>query len=215
MNMIEKEKLIVIFRGVKKEQLDRLLPSLYRGGVRIIEIAYNHSDPNTLVTTCELIREAKRIMGDKMTVGAGTVLSQKQAVEAYRAGAEFIFSPNVNTDVIKLTKELGLISIPGAYTPTECMTAYDAGADVIKMFPITLNDVDYLKNIMRPLSHIPFICVGGVSIEAIPVYMEAGAVGVGTGISILKPELLQNEDYDAIEELARAHVEALKPWKEA
>ena len=212
MNILEKEKLIVIFRGVKKEQLPELLQALYRGGVRIIEIAYNHRDPKTIETTCELIKTAKEIMGDKMMVGAGTVLNEKMVVEAYKAGAEFIFSPSVNTDVIKLTKELGLISIPGAYTPTECMTAYDAGADVIKMFPITLNDVDYLKNIMRPLSHIPFICVGGVSIEAIPAYMEAGAIGVGTGISILKPELLETENYNEIEKLARAHVDVLKQY---
>ncbi len=209
MNIIEKEKLIVIFRGVKKEQLDKLLLALYRGGVRVIEIAYNHSDPDTIVKTCDLIRTAKEIMHDKMMIGAGTVLSEKMVVEAHKAGAEFIFSPNVNVDVIKLTKELGLISIPGAMTPSECMTAYDAGADVIKMFPITLNEVDYLKNIMRPLSHIPFICVGGVSIEAIPAYMEAGAIGVGTGISILKPELLETENYNEIEKLARKHIEAL------
>ena len=212
MNIIEKEKLIVIFRGVKKEQMPKLLPVLYRAGVRIIEIAYNHRDSKTIETTCELIKTAKEIMGDKMMVGAGTVLNKKMVVEAYKAGAEFIFSPNVNTDVIKLTKELGLISIPGAYTPTECMTAYDAGADVIKMFPITLNDVDYIKNIMRPLSHVPFICVGGVSVEAIPAYMEAGAIGVGTGISILKPELLEAEKYDEIEKLAKAHVDVLKQY---
>ncbi len=209
MNVIEKEKLIVIFRGVKKEQLPELLPALYKGGVRIIEIAFNHSDPNTESTTCELIRAAKELMGDKMLVGAGTVISERLTVEAYRAGAEFIFSPNVNKKVISLTKKLGLLSIPGAYTPSEIMEAYDAGADVVKLFPITLNEVDYVKNITRPLSHIPFICVGGVSPEAIPAYMEAGAVGVGTGISILKPELLATGAYDEIERLAKAHVDAL------
>ncbi len=209
MNIIEKEKLIVIFRGVKKEQLPKLLPALYEGGVRIIEIAFNHSDIDTVKTTCELIREAKRIMGEKMFVGAGTVISKALAEEAHSAGAEFIFSPNVNVDVIKRTKQLGMLSIPGAYTPSEIMTAYDAGADVIKLFPITVNEVGYVKNITRPLSHVPFICVGGVSPEAIPLYMEAGAIGVGTGISILKPELLEANDYESITELAKAHIKAL------
>ena len=210
MNIIEQEKIIVILRGVKKEKIKKLLPALYRGGVRIIEIAYNHSDPNTIEDTCDLIRESKKVMGDKMCIGAGTVLNQKHVVEAYQAGAKFIFSPNVNTKVISLTKDLGLISIPGAFTPSECMTAYDAGADIIKLFPITLNEVGYVKNIMRPLSHIKFICVGGVSIESIPEYINCGAIGVGTGISILKPELLETENYDEIERLAKEHVEALK-----
>ncbi len=213
MNIIEKEKLIVIFRGVKKKQLDKLLPALYDGGVRIIEIAYNHSDPNTIETTCDLIRTAKEFVGDKMTVGAGTVLNEKMVVEAHKAGAEFIFSPNVNVKVINLTKELGMISIPGAYTPSEIMEAYDAGADVVKLFPITLDEVGYVKNITRPLSHVPFICVGGVTVDAIPAYMEAGAIGVGTGISILKPELLESENYAEIERLAREHVNALNNCK--
>lgn len=208
MNIIQKEKLIVIFRGVKKEQLSKLLPALYNGGVRIIEIAFNHSDPDTVVKTCDLISEAKSIMGEKMFVGAGTVINEQFAEEAHKAGAQFIFSPNTKKSVISLTKKLGMLSIPGAFTPSECVEASDAGADVIKLFPITENEVGYVKNIMRPLSHIPFICVGGVSPQTIPLYMEAGAIGVGTGISILKPELLETGNYTEIEKLAREHIEA-------
>ncbi len=210
MNIIEKEKLIVIFRGVKKKQLPELLPALYRGGVRIIEIAFNHSDPDTADKTCELISEAKRIMGDKMFVGAGTVINEGLVARAYAAGAQFIFSPNVKKEVIALTKQLGMLSIPGAYTPSECVEAYDAGADVVKLFPITEKDIGYVVNIARPLSHIPFICVGGVSPENIPLYIKAGAVGVGTGISVLKHELLASGNYDEIERLAREHIEAFQ-----
>ncbi len=212
MNIIEKEKLIVIFRGVKKEQLPDLLPALYRGGVRIIEIAFNHSDPDTAEKTCDLIKTAKEIMGNKMFVGAGTVINEGLVAKAYKAGAEFIFSPNTNKEVIKLTKQLGMLSIPGAFTPSEIMDAYDAGADVVKLFPITEKDIGYVTNITRPLSHIPFICVGGVDTDKISLYMKAGAIGVGTGISILKPELLEAEDWDEIERLARAHIEALQKF---
>ncbi len=129
-------------------------------------------------------------------------------MEVYQAGAEFIFAPNVNERVIRLTKQLGMLSIPEAYTPTECQNAYDAGADVVKLFPITEREVGYVKNIARPLSHIPFLCVGGVNPDTIPLYLEAGAVGVGTGISILKPELLAKDDYAAIGKLAAEHVRA-------
>lgn len=209
MNIIEKEKLIVIFRGVKKEQLHKLLPALYNAGVRIIEIAFNHSDPDTVVKTCDLINTAKSLMGEKMFVGAGTVINEGLVTEAYKAGAQFIFSPNTKEGVISLTKQLGMLSIPGAFTPSECVNAFDAGADVIKLFPITENEIGYVNNIMRPLSHIPFICVGGVSPLTIPLYIKAGAVGVGTGISILKPELLEAENYAEIERLAKEHIKAL------
>lgn len=214
MNIVEKEGLIVILRGVEEEQLPGLLPALYDGGVRIIEIAFNPSDKDTVRKTSSLIRRSAGIMGDKMFIGAGTVVSSEFAAAAHEAGAGFIFSPNTDAEIIRLTKKLGMISIPGAYTPSECMTAYNNGADLVKMFPITENDIDYLINIMRPLSHIPFICVGGVNENTIEKFIKAGAAGVGTGISVLKPELLKNNDYAAITALAKKHTEAVHRAKE-
>lgn len=210
MNVIAQEKLIVIFRGVRQDQLPELLPALYDGGVRVIEIAFDPRDPDTADKTGALIRAARTIMGTRMFVGAGTVVNERLAVAAHRAGAQFIFSPNTKKEVITLTKQLGMLSIPGAFTPSECVNAYDAGADLVKLFPITANEVGYVKNIMRPLSYIPFLCVGGVTPETIPLYLAAGAVGVGTGISVLKPELLAAGDYGAIRERAAAHVRAVQ-----
>ena len=111
---------------------------------------------------------------------------------------------------IRLTKKLGLVSIPGALTPSECKTAYKNGADIIKLFPATVDKIDYIINITRPLSHIPFICTGGTNENTIEAFIKAGATGVGTGLSILKPELIESENYAEITRLARLHVDRIK-----
>ena len=112
--IIEKEGLIVIFRGVPFEKMEKTVQALYDGGVKIIEIAFNPSDKDTIEKTCALIKEARRVMGDKMLIGAGTVICEEYVVAAYEAGVDFIFSPDTDVDVIRLTKKLGLVSIPGA-----------------------------------------------------------------------------------------------------
>ena len=160
--------------------------------------------------TTALIKEVKDKLGDKMTVGAGTVICEEYLVAAYNAGAEFIFSPDTDVDIIRLTKKLGLVSIPGALTPSECKTAYKNGADIIKLFPATVDKIDYIINITRPLSHIPFICTGGTNENTIEAFIKAGATGVGTGLSILKPELIESENYAEITRLARLHVDRIK-----
>lgn len=208
--IIEKEGLIVIFRGVPFEKMEKTVQALYDGGVKIIEIAFNPSDKDTIEKTCALIKEARRVMGDKMLIGAGTVICEEYVVAAYEAGVDFIFSPDTDVDVIRLTKKLGLVSIPGALTPSECKTAYKNGADIIKLFPATIDSVDYIVGITRPLSHIPFICVGGTNENTIEAFIKAGAKGVGTGISILKPELIASENYSEITRLARLHMDKIK-----
>ena len=209
MKSIIDEGLICIFRGIPRDKLVDAAKAVYAGGVRVVEIAFNPADPNTAETTADYIRTIVNEVPE-LTVGAGTVVNTNLVKAAYDAGAKFIFSPNVNLNVIKLTKELGMISIPGALTPSECAAAYDAGADIIKLFPITIKDVDYVKGIMRPLNYIPFICVGGTNENTIEAFFEAGALGVGTGISILKPELIEAGDYDAITELAKIHIKKIK-----
>ena len=122
--VIEREGLIVIFRGVGIDKIEKTVKALYQGGVRIIEIAFNPSDADTIDKTSALIKEARRVMGDKILIGAGTVVKEEYVVAAYEAGVDFIFSPDTDVDIIKLTKKLGLVSIPGALTPSECKTEY-------------------------------------------------------------------------------------------
>ncbi len=209
-DLIYKHGLIVLFRGVAEDKIERCVDALYEGGARILEFTFDPSDKYTAKKTGAIIKRVVDKMGDKIVVGAGTVICKKYLDAAYKAGAKFIYSPNTDVKLIKRTKRLGLISVPGAFTPTEIMTAYNAGADIIKMFPIKEANVDYLINITRPLSHIPFICTGGVNENTIATFINAGAIGVGTGISILKPELIQNDDYAEITRLTKLHVENLE-----
>ncbi len=211
--IIKKEGLIVIFRGIGPDKIINVANALYDGGVRILEIAFNPSDNDTIEKTTTLIKMIKDEFGDKLLVGAGTVVCEEYVVAAHNAGADFIFSPDTDLDVIRLTKKLGLVSIPGALTPSEMKTAYKNGADIIKLFPATIDKVDYIINITRPLSHIPFICVGGTDIDTIEAFIKAGASGVGTGLSILKPELIESENYTEITRLAKLHIEKLNKRK--
>ena len=208
-NFIVEHGLIVIFRGVDIEKIPSTAKALYDGGARIVEVAFNPSDENTIANTTAIIEKIYETMGDKLMVGAGTVIKKEFVDAAYKAGAKFIFSPNTDTKIIKYTKKLGLISISGAFTHSEVMDAYNAGADLIKIFPITKDDIGYLVNITRPLSHIPFICVGGTNPDTIECFMKAGAKGVGTGISILKPELLKTENYAEITRLTKLHLDKI------
>ncbi len=211
---IKDHGLIVIMRGVELEKASDVAKALYDGGARVIEVAFNPSDPDTVAKTTAIIKKIYQTLGDKILVGAGTVISPEYAIAAADAGAKFIFSPNTDIEIIKKTKELGLVSIPGALTPSEVMSAYNAGADLIKLFPITKKDVDYVIGITRPLSHVPFICVGGVDLDTIELYIKAGALGVGTGISILKPELLEAQDYETITKLTAKHLEIINKAKQ-
>ena len=209
-NFITDHGLIVIFRGVDIEKIPATVNALYEGGARIVEVAFNPSDENTIAKTTAIIKKIYETMGDKLVVGAGTVIKKEFVDAAYKAGAKFIYSPNTDTKIIKRTKKLGMVSIPGAFTPSEVMTAYNAGADIIKMFPITKDDIGYLVNITRPLSHVPFICTGGTNPDTIECFIKAGSKGVGTGISILKPELIENEDYAEITRLTKLHLDKIK-----
>ncbi|MBQ7643214.1 MAG: bifunctional 4-hydroxy-2-oxoglutarate aldolase/2-dehydro-3-deoxy-phosphogluconate aldolase [Clostridia bacterium] len=213
-NFVEEHGLIVIIRDVSIEKIPSVVKAVYEGGARIVEVAFNPSDPCTAEKTTAIIKEIYKTMGDKLLVGAGTVVSEEFLRAAQSAGAKFIFSPNTDVEIIKKTKEAGLISIPGAFTPSEIMAAYNAGADIIKLFPITKDDIGYLVNITRPLSHIPFICVGGTNEDTVGVFIKAGAKGVGTGISILRPDLLESENYGEITELTRRHLDAIKKARE-
>ena len=149
-------------------------------------------------------------MGDQLCLGAGTVLTGAQAAAAHAAGAKYIISPNTDEKVISKTRQLGMVSIPGAMTPTEIVRAYKLGGDIIKLFPADDLGYHYIWNLRGPLPHIPLLATGGVDPSTIPEFFQAGVNGVGTGISIIRRDLLEQDDYATIEALAREHVAAIR-----
>ena len=124
--------------------------------------------------SAEQIRMVRESFGDRLHVGAGTVMTETQRKLATAAGAEYIISPNVNVEIIRATKAAGLLSIPGAFTPFEIITAYEAGTDFVKFFPADCVDPHYIKAIRTPINHIPLLAVGGVTPENLGEYLHAG-----------------------------------------
>ena len=180
-----KHKIIAIVRGMDKEQTVNIAKALYEGGIRFIEVTFNQKKPEEFYKTADSIRAIREAMGDKMYVGAGTVTSVELVDMAAEAGALYMISPDMDEEVIKRTRELGLVSMPGAYTATEAKKAYNAGADFVKLFPCIGDAPAYVKALCAPLSHIPFLAVGGVDANNANAFIKAGAVGVGGGSSLV------------------------------
>lgn len=206
---IEKEKIIVIARGVAKKKLIPLGIAMYNGGIRLIECTYDASGFMSDEEVADGIRMLVDYFGDKMCVGAGTVLTKNQVELTKNAGGKFIISPDMNPDIIKRTKELGLVSIPGALTPTEIATANRLGADFVKIFPIGPMGCNYIKDVKAPLSNVKLLAVGGVDEKNMKSYLNAGACGIGIGSGIVKKKMIDENDFDQITALAKLYTEKL------
>ncbi|WP_258832698.1 bifunctional 4-hydroxy-2-oxoglutarate aldolase/2-dehydro-3-deoxy-phosphogluconate aldolase [Peribacillus frigoritolerans] len=201
---IFENKIISIVRGAKPEDTLKIAKALRDGGIRLIEITLN--SPNAL-ESIELISQE---LGEEMVVGAGTVLDPETARAALLAGSKFILSPTVHLETIKMTKRYGAVSIPGAFTPTEILTAYENGGDIIKVFPASVGP-NYFKDIRGPLSHIPLLPTGGVTLDNITEFQKVGVVGFGIGSSLVDAKQEVNEKYlTALTQKAKSFVSAIR-----
>ena len=207
---IEQAGLVVIVRGVAREALIPLAEAMYAGGIRFLEITYSANGAVSDEETANRIRMLKTHFGDRMHIGAGTVISAKQVELTAQAGGEFIISPNTNGEVISLTKQLGLISMPGAYTPSEVEAAHEYGADFVKLFPVTALGPAYVKAIKAPLSHIKLLAVGGIDLSNIASYKKAGVSGFGIGSNIIDKAMLESGNFAGITALAAQYVAAVE-----
>lgn len=204
------EKLIVIVRGLGKDKMIPLAEAMYKGGIRLIEVTYDANGSIPHEDTAKSIRSINEHFGGDMLVGAGTVLTTKQVEMAKNAGGSYIISPNVNEEVIKKTVELSMVSIPGAFSPTEIEKAYECGADFVKVFPASELGPSYIKAIRAPLSHIKMLAVGGIDHTNLKDYLKVGICGFGMGSNIVDKKALVEGNYDAITELAKRFVDAVK-----
>lgn len=207
---ILKEKIIVIVRGVAKEKLIPMAEAMYKGGIRLIEITYDSEGKTTDEETAENIATLVKHFEGRMLVGAGTVTKPSQAALTKKAGGTFIISPDTYVDVIKKTKELEMVSIPGAMTPSEITTAHRAGADFVKLFPCTVFNADYIKAVKAPISNVKLLAVGGVDDENMADYFKAGISGIGVGSAIVNKKMIENDDFDGVTKLALQYTNKLK-----
>lgn len=210
---LKRTRLMVLARGVPKDVLVKGVAAIREAGVTVFESTFDHRLANCAVENAEKIAALKAAFGATMKIGAGTVLSVEEVRAAHDAGAEFIVSPDSDPEVIAETKRLGMVSIPGAMTPSEIKRAWALGADVVKLFPADDLGYHYIQNLKGPLPHIPLMATGGVNPDTIPEFLSRGILAVGTGITVFRPDLVKAEDYEGIKALAAAHIEAIRKCK--
>lgn len=203
---IEEKKIIVIVRGVEKNKLMPLAEAMYKGGIRFLEITYSADKKVSDEETAENIKMLSEHFGGRMYIGAGTVLTEEQVALTKKAGGQFIISPDTVPEIIRKTKELGMISIPGAVTPSEITTAVKSGADFVKLFPANNLGAAYIKAITAPLCNVKLLAVGGIDENNMSEYLKAGVCGFGIGGNIVKKQLIDAGDFAAIEKLAEKYV---------
>ena len=202
---IEANKIITIVRGVAKEKLIPLAQAMYDGGIRLMEITYDAKGVVSDEDTAKSIELLAHHFDGKMHIGAGTVITQKQVELTKKAGGGFIISPDTYAAVIEKTREIQMVSIPGALTPTEIQAAHRYGADFVKMFPITNLGIQYVKAVKAPLSYIKLLAVGGITEKNIKEYLNAGISGFGIGTNIVNKKMIENNEFDKICELAKTY----------
>lgn len=201
------KKIVAIVRGVYGEDCVNLARALCEGGIELLEVTFDQSKPEYLNRTSDTIRQLVQALGDKMIFGAGTVTTLEMLELARNAGARFVVSPDTNEEVIKATVAAGMVSMPGALTPTEIVTAHRYGADFVKLFPAGTQGTAYFKAVTAPLNHIRLLAVGGVNEKNIADFMAAGAVGAGVGGNLVNKTWIANGEFDKITALAKEFTE--------
>ena len=200
---IEKNKIIAIIRGLDKQNCVRTAEALYHGGIKLVEVTFNQKETQKVGQTLDAIRAIRQTLDKRVWVGAGTVTSPELARLAKEAGAAFIISPDANADVIRVTGELGMVSIPGALTATEVLAAHRAGADFVKLFPAASLGTGYLKALRSPINHVKFLAVGGIDQSNLKDFLQAGAYGLGVGGCLVKQQWIEEGNFQGITELAK------------
>lgn len=196
---LERYQLVVVVRTDTPEDAYMAAEACIKAGVRLIEITFSVPDASRVI---EKLKVHKGV-----TLGAGTVLSIKEAKKAIKAGASYIVSPHLDEEIIKFTKKEGAVSIPGASTPTEIYRGYKAGGDIIKLFPfVEIGGLNFLKTIRGPLPFLKYMLSGGVTLSNISDYLKANVSGVIIGSSIIKSEFVRAKDWKSITETSRIFV---------
>lgn len=204
---IENYKIICICRRVYGEELLKLAHAMHKGGLHMMEVTFDQSDESCIEKTGKAIKMLCEEFGDEMRFGAGTVLTKEQVDAAKAAGAQYIISPNTNIELIKYTKEQGLVSIPGAMTPSEIIAAHEAGADFVKLFPTVRLGLSYIKDIKGPISNVKLIGTGGLTEENLKDYLDLGMTGAGISGRLVDKKLIEEGKFNILTERAARFME--------
>jgi len=200
-DLIRKTGVIAIIRAKSSEQLIRAADAIREGGVRVIEVTM--TTPGAL----SVIEQAVSRYGEDVLFGAGTVLDAESARAAILAGAQFIVSPSFKASLVEICRRYSVPVIPGGYTPTEVLTAWECGADMVKVFPASFGGPALIKAIKAPLPQVELVPVGGVNLDTTADFIRAGAAAVGVGSALINQRLLDSGDFGALTDRARRFIE--------
>ena len=206
---VEQRKIVAIVRGLEPDYLLRLGHALEEGGIGLMEVTYDQRAPESWAATAKAIQAVEEEVGERLLVGAGTVSTPEQVRLTYEAGGHYLVTPTTQPEIIRMGKDLGLGLFPGAFSATEILSAYEAGADAVKVFPASCVGPGYIKAIRGPLSHIPLMAVGGINEKNAADYLKAGCVGLGVGGNLVNKEWIRNGEWEKITALARAFMAAV------
>ncbi|MEG4273162.1 MULTISPECIES: bifunctional 4-hydroxy-2-oxoglutarate aldolase/2-dehydro-3-deoxy-phosphogluconate aldolase [unclassified Microcoleus] len=197
LTLLKKHRAIAVIRSSEKQLASQMAKAVAAGGIQFIEITWNTHK------AAELIAELRSEF-PTFSIGTGTLLNLEELQQAIDCGAQFLFTPHTDVAMIKTAVDAGVPIVPGAFSPTEIVTAWQAGATCVKVFPISaLGGAAYLKSLQGPLGNIPLIPTGGVTLENAKVFIDAGAIAVGLAGDLFPKHLVENRDWRAIVQIAR------------
>jgi len=205
---IENTGVVAVIRLSDTQKLKKIIDALSSGGMRAIEITMTTPD------AISVISEISEQVGEGFIIGAGTVLDPETARSAILAGAEFIVSPIHDPEVTRMAHRYDKVAVPGAFTATEILQAWEQGADVVKIFPATAVGPKYFKDIHGPLPQVKLSPTGGVNLDNAAEFIRKGAVFLGVGSALLDKELIANEDWDGLAAHAAKFIEAVERGRE-
>jgi 2-dehydro-3-deoxyphosphogluconate aldolase/(4S)-4-hydroxy-2-oxoglutarate aldolase len=199
--------IVAVVRSDSPAQLVSVVSALADGGITAAEITF------TVPGAIDVIREARQALGDRVVLGAGTVLDPETARAALLAGAEYLVAPTVNPDVIRMARRYDKVIMPGAFTPTEVLAAWEAGADIVKVFPAEVGGPGYLKALRGPLPQVRLMPTGGVDLTTAEAFLKAGACCLGIGSQLVEPAAVKSGNLGRLRDLAAQYVEVVRTFR--
>lgn len=208
LNIIFDNKAVAVIRMSNSSKLIKVAEAIYKGGVKSVEITM------TVPGALKIIEEASKTIGDYINIGVGSVLNKQTANDAINAGAKYVVSPIFKLEIVQEAKRLNTPVMPGAFTPTEIFTAFEAGADVVKVFPADIVGMAFFKGVLAPMPHLKLMPTGGVSLTNAGDWLKAGACAVGVGSALLDKKAIEDENYDLLTQNAQKLMESINKAKE-
>ena len=201
------EKAVAVVRVKDENKLKKVIDALSLGGVNCIELTM------TIPNAINMIARMKEEFGNKVLLGVGSVLDKQTADEAIKAGAEYVVSPVTKKEIIDTCIKHGKPVMPGAFTPTEILNAFEMGADIVKVFPADVVGMSFFKGVLAPMSHLKLMPTGGVTLLNAGEWLKAGACAVGVGSALLDKKAIQEERFEILTENAKKIIQSIKSFE--